>query len=75
MEPTHVSAQTGRESAAERPQLWIEFWIIELHITVVVKRAYKALVFVRSTFPQPSRTVYLAECQIVKLIKSFKRAL
>lgn len=42
---------------------------MELHITVVVKRAYKALVLVKSIFPQPSKTVYLAECQIVKRMR------
>ena len=36
---THVSAQTGRESAAARLQGLMEFWIIALQITVVVKRA------------------------------------
>jgi hypothetical protein len=36
---THVSAQTGRESAADRPHGVREFCIIALHITVVVKRA------------------------------------
>lgn len=35
----HVSAQTGRESAADRPHGVREFCIIALHITVVVKRA------------------------------------
>lgn len=35
----HVSAHTGRESSDDKEHGWIEFWIIALQITVVVKRA------------------------------------
>jgi hypothetical protein len=36
---TQVSAQTGRESVDDRLQLVMEFWMMALHITVVVNRA------------------------------------
>lgn len=52
-ELTQVSAHTGRESAGASPHASIEFWMIALHITVVVKRAYRSLVFVRLIPPHP----------------------
>lgn len=60
---TQVSAHTGLDWAGESLQLSIEFWIIALHITVVVNRAYRSLVLVRLMPPHPRRVWYLPSCQ------------
>ena len=56
---TQLSAQSGRAALPVKPQVWIEFWTIELQTTEVVKRAYRSDVFVRSTLLQPSKVWYL----------------
>jgi len=59
---TQVSAHTGLESAGESVQFLIEFWIIALHITVVVNLAYRPLVLVRLMPPHPRMVWYLHSC-------------
>jgi hypothetical protein len=54
-ERTQVAAQTGVEASDDRLHAVLEFCIIALHITVVVKRAYRLVVFVRLIFPHPRR--------------------
>lgn len=58
-ELTQLSAQSGRAALPVKPQVWIEFWTIELQTTEVVKRAYRSDVFVKSTLLQPSKVRYL----------------
>jgi len=56
---TQVSAQTGVDDEGDRLHAVLEFCITALHITVVVKRAYKLVVFVRLILLQPSKFWYL----------------
>ena len=58
-ELTHVSAQRGLDAVGESEQGVMEFWIMALHITLVVYRAYRLVVFVRLTLLQPSSCWYL----------------